>query len=264
MLLRPDSRHQFKHAIEHPSRGAGLRTERDLGQLASARLNMYFRQLHDAASNALSYLLADECTRDAVVIDPLRSQATLILAMLAERGLHLCHVLRTHVHQAARAECDELCPGTGASLILGADSPAEFEAKRVADGAEILCGRKRLRVITTPGHAPGSVCYLWQDRLFTGDTLLIQNCDCIGADAEPGRLFDSVKQKLFILPDETLVFPGHDACGRTVSTIGEERRHNAAFTLPSREAFVAAVRRQRSRHGQMNESSLISHSLGQW
>ena len=225
---------------------------------------MYFRQIHDASSNALTYLLADEAAGEAVVIDPLRSQATLILAMLAERKLRLIHVLRTHVHQPARAECGELCPSTGASLILGAGSPADIDGLRVEDGAEIHCGSLTLRVIDTPGHAPGSVCYLCEDRLFCGDTLLIENRDCISADHDPGALFDSVKHKLLILPDETLVFPGHDARGRTVSSIGEERRRNAAFAQPSREDFVAATRRQRRRLAQMNESPLISHGLGKW
>ncbi|MBS1210707.1 MAG: metallo-beta-lactamase family protein [Proteobacteria bacterium] len=225
---------------------------------------MYFRQIHDSASNALTYLLADEEAGVAVVVDPLRSQATLILAMLAERNLRLVHVLRTHVHQPARAECGELCPSTGATLILGADSPAEIEGTRVEEGSEIRCGALVFRVIDTPGHAPGSVCYLCGDRLLCGDTLLIENRDNVTADEDPGCLFDSVKHKLLILPDETLVFPGHDTRGRTISSIGEERRRNIAFTQPSREAFVAETRRKRRRQPHMQESALISHGLGKW
>ena len=77
---------------------------------------MYFRQIQDAASQALTYLLADDESLQAVVIDPLSTQATLILALLAERGLQLRYVLRTHVHQSSRAECGSLCPATGATL----------------------------------------------------------------------------------------------------------------------------------------------------
>ncbi|MEN9489834.1 MAG: hypothetical protein RJA63_283 [Pseudomonadota bacterium] len=225
---------------------------------------MYFRQIRDAATNALTYLLADEERREAVVIDPLRIQATLILALLAERGVRLRHVLRTHVHQPARAECGKLCPSTGATLMLGHGSPEDIGGERVEDGALIHCGAEVLSVIATPGHAPGSVCYLWQDRLFCGDTLLIRGSDCVGLDADPGLLFDSVKQKLFVLPDETLVFPGHDASGRTVSTIGEERRYNADFAQSSREDFVAAAIKACEPPVLRTKGSRISHGLGAW
>lgn len=224
---------------------------------------MYFRQIHDAASNALTYLLADEASSEAVVIDPLRSQATLILAMLAERSLRLIHVLRTHVHRPSRAECGELCPATGATLILGERSPDDIDGLRAADDDIVRFGNEALRVISTPGHAPGSVCFLWRDRLFCGDTLLIADCDCIAPDADPGALFDSVKQKLFTLPDETLVFPGRDANGRTVSTIREERQRNPFFSLSNREAFIAAT----SGEGVPKSSPIsarISHGLGNW
>jgi len=225
---------------------------------------MYFRQIHDAATNALTYLLADEDSRDAIVIDPLKTQATLILALLAERGLRLRHVLRTHVHQPARAECGELCPSTGATLILGNGSPNDIGGERVDDGAIICSGPLQLSVIATPGHAPGSICYLWQDRLFCGDTLLICGCDCLGEDADPGRMFDSVKQKLFILPDETLVFPGHDPNGRTVSTIGEERRRNTSFAAASREAFIATASEDALAGSTTQNSPLLSHARGRW
>lgn len=225
---------------------------------------MVFRQIHDAATNALTYLLADEDSRNAIVIDPLKTQATLILALLAERNLRLRHVLRTHVHQPSRAECGELCPSTGATLILGKGSPDDISGERVDEDTTICCGPLQLSVILTPGHAPGSVCYLWQDRLFCGDTLLIRNCDCVGPDADPGLLFDSVKQKLFVLPDETLVFPGHDANGRTVSTIGEERRRNPAFAQSSREAFIASAIEEPLAVSATQNSTLLSHMQGRW
>jgi hypothetical protein len=114
---------------------------------------MYFRQIRDAATNALTYLLADEERREAVVIDPLRIQATLILALLAERRVRLRHVLRTHVHQPARAECGKLCPSTGATLMLGRGSPEDIGGERVEDGALIHCGActwQRLLLVARP------------------------------------------------------------------------------------------------------------------
>ena len=95
----------------------------------------------------------------------------------------------------------------------------------------------------TPGHTVCSVSYLWQDRVFCGDALELGGCSqAKDSDCDPGRLYDSVLNQLFMLPDETLVFPGHDFHGRTVSTIGEERRHNPFFQPHSRDRFVSRYR----------------------
>lgn len=201
-------------------------------------MDTLFRQILDAPSCALTYLLADLAARNAVVVDPLRGQAPLVLAVLAEHGLRLRYVLRTHVHRPDRLDCGRLCPQTGACFVIGAATGADLQGQRVAEGDTLEFGRQSIRVIDTPGHVPGSVSYLWQDRLFCGDVLHISGCDRSSEEADPGTLFDSVTQKLFRLPDETLVFPGHDFAGRTVSTIAEERALNAAFAGISREAFV--------------------------
>ena len=92
-------------------------------------------------------------------------------------------------------------------------------------------------------HTPASVSYLWRDRLFCGDALELGGCGHAGdSDCDPGKIYDSVTNRLFALPDETLVFPGHDFHGRTVSTIGEERQRNPFFFSRSRDAFVTAFR----------------------
>ncbi|GAB2877360.1 MBL fold metallo-hydrolase [Uliginosibacterium flavum] len=225
---------------------------------------MHFRQLFDAESKALTYLLADGKAGEAVVIDPLKSQATLILALLAEHNLRLTYVLRTHVHRPDRSDCGELCLRTGAHFMLGENTPDDIPSQRLADGACINFGVEHITVLATPGHTPGSVCYLWQDRLFSGDTLCIRGCDCAGDDADPGQLFDSVKHKLFTLADETLVFPGHELNGRTVSTIQEERQYNPSFAGLNREAFVVAAREDVRTSPRKRKTALLSHGQGKW
>jgi len=224
---------------------------------------MYFRQIPDTGSHALTYLLADEVAGKAVVIDPLCSQATMILSVLAESGLHLECVLRTHVHYPDGCGCGDLCPQTGARFFLGVRNPEAIAGQRVSDGEEIRFGAEVLRVIDTPGHTPGSVCYLWQDRLFTGETLLIQGCGTCSNEVEAGLLYDSVTRRLFALPDETLVFPGYDENGRTVSTIREERTRNLAFAVHSRGEFSALQCSARERERERSPR-LVSHRLGWW
>ncbi|HPR06018.1 MAG TPA: MBL fold metallo-hydrolase [Denitromonas sp.] len=219
---------------------------------------MYFRQIFHSPSHSISYLLADVSARDAVLIDPLPEQSELLLALLQERDLRLRYVLRTHMHSAQQAHCGELCRFTGAELVTGADTPYDGPALRKAHGDTVVFGSEALRVLATPGHTPDSVCFLWRDRLFCGDTLAIGGCSLDAALSDPGRLYDSVTQRLFLLPGETLMFPGHDFNGRTVSTITEERHRNAAFAAGNRETFLTANTR-RPGHSTRPESPLHTH-----
>jgi glyoxylase-like metal-dependent hydrolase (beta-lactamase superfamily II) len=205
---------------------------------------MYFRQLFASESSALTYVLADPRHRDAVVIDPQPRQDELLLALLAERDLQLNLVLCTHLHAAESSHCDGLCRHTGAQLVIGAGAlhgPAG--ARKVGHGDTLVFGDEVLRVLATPGHTPESISFLWRDRLFCGDALGIRACspaDDPGCDL--GRMYDSVTNRLFLLPDETLVFPGHEVDGRTVSTIAEERSRNPYFSCQSRDAFAGLVK----------------------
>jgi len=197
---------------------------------------MYFRQLPHADSGAYCYLLADLDAQEALVIDPDPDQVDLLLAMLQERDLRLMYVLRTHLH--GRAEpCGALCEYTGATRIAGAAS-TDTRARTVAHGDTLIFGGEVIRVLSTPGHTPDAVSYLWRDRLFSGDALHPAGCPAPLDTTDPGQWYDSVTQRLFLLPDETLVFPGHVQAGRTVSTIAEERRRNPAFGGISREGFI--------------------------
>ncbi|MCB1902230.1 MAG: MBL fold metallo-hydrolase [Rhodocyclaceae bacterium] len=202
---------------------------------------MLFRQLHDTASNTFTYLLADTDEREAALIDPLPGQSELLLALLGEYDLRLRYVLRTHVHRPDRRPCTDLCRHTGARIVIGTDAPADEPGERVAHGATLVLGNEVLRVLATPGHTPCCVSYLWRDRLFCGDTLEIDGCCEPSDELEPGHLYDSVTQRIFLLPDETLIFPGHDRSGRSISTVREERLRNRAYAGRSRETFITDV-----------------------
>ncbi len=203
---------------------------------------MYFRTIEDPAEHALTYLLADTEEQEAVVIDPLAGQVELIRALLDERDLRLRYVLRTHVHTPDRHPCGDLCRYTGATPVVGSHAPRGKAGQRaVGHGDLVVVGSQVLRVLSTPGHTPGCVSYLWRDRLYCGDAFDVGACRTGQAEADPGKLFDSLTQRLFLLPGETLVFPAHFLKGRCVTTIAEERRRHARSGVASREAFVTEM-----------------------
>lgn len=175
-----------------------------------------------------------------MVIDPLAGQDELIRALLDERDLRLRLVLRTHVHRPDRHACDELCRHTGARLVVGAPAACRAAQQRVAHGDKLVFGSQVLRVLATPGHTAGCVSFLWRDRLFCGDTFDMGGCRAGNREADAGKLFDSLTQRVFLLPGETLLFPAHFLKGRSVTTIAEERRRHARLGA-SRDAFVTAM-----------------------
>ncbi|MBI5918164.1 MAG: MBL fold metallo-hydrolase [Nitrosomonadales bacterium] len=198
---------------------------------------MIFRQLFDTPSSTLTYLLADE-SGDAVIIDPVLEQVEGYLVLLHRYGLRLAWVLDTHIHADHITGADALKQATGAMSVISRRCGATGYDVRLSDGDELAFAKESLRVITTPGHTPGSVCYLWRDRLFTGDTLMIGACG--RTDFQHGssaKMYQSITQKLFALPDETLIYPGHDYKGRRVSCIGEEKALNARIAGKTEREF---------------------------
>lgn len=196
-------------------------------------------QLFDAVSSTFTYVLADRATRRAVIIDPVDTHLEEYLALLRSEDLTLDYVLETHAHADHITSAGQLCQRTGARAAAPVHCnilPADIQLE---DGAEIRFGNEVIRAIHTPGHTAGSMSYLWQDKIFTGDSLLIDGCgrtDFQSGDA--GSLFDSITQKLYNLPDSTVVYPAHDYKGRTSSTIGTERQHNARLAGKTRDEFI--------------------------
>jgi glyoxylase-like metal-dependent hydrolase (beta-lactamase superfamily II)/rhodanese-related sulfurtransferase len=190
---------------------------------------MLFRQLLDPESSTYTYLLADEQTRDAVLIDPVREQVDRDVQLLEELGLRLRYVLETHVHADHVTAAGELRERLGAKTVLGQASGVTCADVLVGDGDAIDFGHQTLEARLTPGHTAGDVTYVLADQsmAFTGDTLLIRGCGRTDFQQGDSRaLYRSVNDKIFTLPDEAKIFPGHDYKGRTSSTVGEERTYN--------------------------------------
>lgn len=200
---------------------------------------MVFRQIRNAPTGSYSYVLGDSRNKVGIAVDPIKESQDVLLATIGDLGLDLRSILLTDAHPATRKSAMSLRSRTGAAVIAGPDCKHLDTDLRVAHGAHLVFGDEVVHVIGTPGNTRCSVCYRWRDRLFTGTTLLIGNCGSASVRCEnPGTLFDSVTTKLFTLPQETLVYPGLDANGRTVSTILEEKASNPCFSNRSRDFFV--------------------------
>jgi sulfur dioxygenase len=201
---------------------------------------MIFKQLFDQETWTYTYLIADPVNKEAVLIDPVITHADAYLALLAQLGLRLKYTLETHVHAdhitASGLLRQKLGAQTGVSALCGAET-ADFQIK---DGDVFaFANGEQIKVIATPGHTKGSISFLWRDRVLTGDCLLIGGCgrtDFQGGDA--GTQYDSITQRLFALPDETLVYPGHDYQQRWVSNIMQERTTNPRLAGKTREEFI--------------------------
>jgi len=197
---------------------------------------MYFRLLHDDDTGAVSYLLADLDTGDAVLVDPRGADVSLLLAMLDEKQLHLRWLLHTHEHDdQQRGESTAL----GALDALGA-TRVQHHAPALNDGV-LTFGHEHLRVLATPGHTGGCLSFLWRDRLFCGGLMGVDACPFQPRPALPQALWDSVTQRVFTLPAETLLFCGHAQRSRAVSSVLEQRRWHPWFGAAGRDEFLARV-----------------------
>jgi glyoxylase-like metal-dependent hydrolase (beta-lactamase superfamily II) len=199
-------------------------------------------QFFEPVSCTYTYLLADDMTREAVLIDPVDEAAQEYLACLSRNGLQLRYILETHVHADHVTAAAKLKQSTGAKTAAPAGCDVSGADLAILDGEILRFGGEQAKVIHTPGHTPGSVSYFWRDCVFTGDALLIGGCgrtDFQGGDA--GALYDAITGRLFSLPDATRVFPGHDYRGRTESTIGQEKTENPRLAGKSRAEFIAIM-----------------------
>ena len=202
---------------------------------------MLFRQLFDANSSTLTYLIAG-IDRHAVIIDPVLEQLPRDVALIKSLGLHLDFVLDTHVHADHITASNALKMETGAVSVIAKNCGAPGYDRLLKDDEVLHFGAEQIRVIATPGHTLGSLCYMWRDRLFSGDTLMINACgrtDFQSGSAE--QMYHSITEKLFVLPDETLLYPGHDYKGRRVSCIGEEKILNTRIAGKTQEEFVTIM-----------------------
>jgi len=203
---------------------------------------MSFHQLFDPKSSTFTYLISDDVTHEAVLIDPVIDQVERDLRVIREHGLKLKYTLETHVHADNVTAGLAIKQVTGAQTAVSRDCNARGYDLELQDGQVILFGREELLVIATPGHTPGSVSFLWRDRIFTGDALLIGGCGRTDfQNGNPEALYRSITERLFKLDDQVLVYPAHDYKGRRVSSIGEEKMFNARVAGKTLEEFVSIM-----------------------
>ena len=198
---------------------------------------LIFRQLLEPVSNTYTYLLGCPRTRQAVLIDPVKEQLHEYAALLSVLDLELVYTLETHVHADHITAAGALRQHLGSKIALAEATCLECADLLIKGGDELILGDLLITALATPGHTAGDISYLAGDRVFTGDTLLIGGTgrtDFQQGDSE--NLYRSIMDQLFTLPEETLVFPGHDYSGRRVSTIGQEKAINprvrTGTTLP--------------------------------
>lgn len=203
---------------------------------------MLFRQLFDNESSTYTYLIAADFGREAVIIDPVKKNANQYITLIKQLGLTLVAALDTHLHADHITALGELSRQLNCQSMMGEQSAASCVSARFRDNDILNFDGFQLTVIYTPGHTNDSYCFLMDDRVFTGDTLFIRGTgrtDFQGGS--PSQQYDSLFNRLLRLPENTLVYPGHDYNGMTVSTIGEEIKFNPRLRGKSREEYIALM-----------------------
>ena len=188
---------------------------------------LLFYQLFEQESSTYTYLLADEKTREAILIDGVRETLARDLQLIRELDLKLLYILDTHVHADHVTSAAALAQETGAKIGVAAVAQVDGADLQLKDGDTLQFGRHTLKVWATPGHTNTCLSFYMDDRVFTGDCLMIRGTG--RTDFQQGSaplMYQSILQKLFTLPDATLVFPAHNYKGVTHSTIGEEKKWN--------------------------------------
>jgi sulfur dioxygenase len=204
---------------------------------------MIFRQLFERESSTYSYLIAARKGGEALLIDPVKEETPKYLQLLRELDVKLVFAVDTHVHADHVTALGELRNATACATLMGEQSKAACVSRKIADGEVIKVDGVALKALYTPGHTDDSYSFVMNDRVFTGDTLLIRGTGRTDfQNGDPRDQYQSLFGKLLRLPEETLVYPAHDYKGWMVSTIGEERAHNPRLQVRSEDEYVALMR----------------------
>jgi glyoxylase-like metal-dependent hydrolase (beta-lactamase superfamily II) len=198
---------------------------------------MLFRQYSSGSLKNFSYLVADEKSKLAAVVDPVHA-ADEIMEFANNNGLKIVYLINTHQHFDHILGNRKVADATGAKVVLHRLAKIKKDIA-VEDGDILPLGDLKIRVIHTPGHTPDSVCLLVENKLITGDTLYVGECgrtDLPGGDSS--QLYDSLFGKLAKMDDSIEIYPGHDYGGKPSSTLGYEKSHNYTLKPRSREEFI--------------------------
>ena len=200
---------------------------------------MIFRQLFDSVSSTYTYLIASRHGGEALIIDPVLEKVERYLQLVRELDLKLVKAVDTHLHADHVTGLGALRDRTHCITVMGEQTHADVVSMRMTEGDRIDIEGLGLDVLYTPGHTDDSYSFLMEDRVFTGDTLLIRGTGRTDfQNGDPRAQYDSLFGKLLKLPSETLVYPAHDYKGDMVSTIGEEKRFNPRLQVGSVDEYV--------------------------
>lgn len=197
---------------------------------------LIFKQLFEKETSTYTYLIGDPETKEGIIIDPTIENIERDLLVIEELGLKLKYIFDTHVHADHITGAGELRIKTGAQIVLNEDNKILCNNINLKDGEELFFGKIKITGIKTPGHTEGCMSFHIEDMIFTGDSLLYRGTG--RTDFQQGnsrKLFNSIREKIFSLPDETLIYPGHDYNGHMVSSIGEEKTFNPRVNLKKTE-----------------------------
>jgi len=200
---------------------------------------MIFEQLFDTKSSTYTYIISSGKGREALIIDPVIEHTDKYIEVLKNLELKLVKVIDTHIHADHVTGLNELNKRTNCTRIMGEKSKSEVIDLRIKDSEKINVENIELKAIYTPGHTDCSYSYLMNDRVFTGDTLLINGTgrtDFQNGSAEDA--YDSLFNKLLKLPKDTLVYPAHDYNGKKFSTIENEKNNNPRLQVSSKEQYA--------------------------
>lgn len=200
-------------------------------------MTMIFKQVAVGTLQNLAYVIGDEETRTAAIVDP-AWQVDKLLKICTDLGLKVAYVINTHSHHDHVEGNDEVVQRTGAKVVMyeKARLPKDIGVK---DGQDIAIGSLKAKIIHTPGHCPDHICILVDDKLLTGDTLFVGECGRTDlAGGNPGDMYESLFQKILRLQDSIEVYPGHDYGSKPSSTIGYERENNYTLKPRTRDEFI--------------------------
>ena len=203
---------------------------------------MIFEQLFDTKSSTYTYIISSGKGREALIIDPVIEHSDEYIKILENLELKLVKVIDTHIHADHITGLNELNKRTNCTRIMGENSKSEVIDLKVTDNENLNIENIELKAIYTPGHTDCSYCYLMNDRVFTGDTLLINGTGRTDFQSgSPLDAYDSLFNKLLKLPKKTLVYPAHDYNGKKNSTIENEKNNNPRLQVNSREEYAEVM-----------------------
>ena len=224
---------------------------------------MFFNQLFDEKSHTYTYIISSGKGREALIIDPVIEKTSEYLEVLKNLELKLVKVIDTHIHADHVSGLNELNKKTNCTRIMGENSPSEVIDIKIKDNEKIKIENVELTSIHTPGHTKCSYSFLMKDRVFTGDTLLINGTG--RTDFQEGNAkdqYNSIFNNLLKLPEETLIYPAHDYNGKKYSSIIQEKENNPRLQVNSINEYVDMMNNLKLENPKMMDSNVASNIKG--